>query len=85
MKRHVKLLRRLTMLTQLGLSVVAPPLLLIWLSIAAQRRWGVGSWATPVAIVVGLISSACGVYEFYRSVMREKGGDEPPASFDQHL
>lgn len=85
MKRHAKLLRRLTMLTQLGLSVVAPPLLLIWLAIVAQRRWGVGLWATPVAIVVGLISSACGVYEFYRSVMRERRGDEPPASFDQHL
>ena len=85
MKRSVKLLRRLAMLTQLGLSVIAPPLLLIWLAIIAQRRWGVGSWATAAALVAGLISSGCGVYEFYRSVTREKGGDEPPASFDQHL
>ena len=84
MKRYTKLLQRLTLITQLGLSVLAPPLLLVWLAFLAQRRWGLGIWIVPTALVIGLISSGCGVYQFYRTTMREKPNKEPPVSFDQH-
>ena len=84
MREKARLLRRLTLLTQLGLSLVAPPLLLLWLAVTAQRRWGFGFWVIPAALVVGLISSACGAYDFYRRTLRDKDKKRPPASFDHH-
>lgn len=85
MKQAAKILRGLTLLTQLGLSVAAPPLLLIWLATLAQRAWGLGSWIMAVAIVVGLISAGCGAYQFGKSVLNRKREDDEPPSFNQHI
>ena len=76
MERGVKFFRRLTMLTQLGLSVVAPPLLLIYLAHLAQTRWGWGAWTMLAAILVGLISSGAGVYRLAKTLIKREKTDE---------
>ena len=87
MKSYLRILRTLSLLTQLGVSLVAPPLLLCLLALQLQERFGWGTWAFPAAIVIGLISAFCGVLRLIRSVLRqnEKEDDTPPVSFDQHL
>ena len=85
MGRFTKILRGVALLTQLGLSVAAPPLLMILLAQWLQRRFSLGSWVTIAALVVGLISSACGVWQLYKTVMRQTGDkDGTPPSFDRH-
>ena len=85
MKRWSKLIRGLSLLTQLGLSIAAPPVLLVFLALALQRRFGWGGWAVPAALAVGLISSACGAVRLYRSVMKHtEDGEPPPRSFNGH-
>ena len=50
----MKQLRKLLWLTQLGISLVTPPLLCIFLAHLAQSKWGWGGWIMAVAIVSGL-------------------------------
>ena len=87
MKQYARILRTLSLLTQLGLSLVAPPLLLIWLALYLQKTCALGSWVMPLAIVVGLISAFCGTWRLLKSVTRQNEKEEgtPPVSFDQHL
>ena len=85
MGRFAKILRGVALLTQLGLSVAAPPLLMILLGQWLQKRFSLGAWVTIAALVVGLISSACGMYGFYKTTLRQTDKeDDPPPSFDQH-
>ena len=50
----MKQLRKLLWLTQLGISLVTPPLLCIFLAHLAQSKWDWGGWIMAVAIVSGL-------------------------------
>lgn len=84
MRNGVKILRMLTLLGQLGLSVAAPPLLLIWLAHLAQTRWGWGAWTMIAAIVIGLISAGCGAYNFGKSILTKQKKDDAPKSFNDH-
>ncbi|MBQ7567099.1 MAG: AtpZ/AtpI family protein [Oscillospiraceae bacterium] len=84
MRNGAKILRMLTLIGQLGLSVAAPPLLLIWLAHLAETRWGVGPWATVAAIVVGLISAGCGAYNFAKRIMAKQQKDDAPPGFNDH-
>lgn len=86
MNQFTKILRGVALLTQLGLSVAAPPLLTVWLSQWLQKRFELGAWVTIVGLVVGLISSACGLYQFYKSILRqsERDSEKQPPSFDSH-
>lgn len=83
MERGVKFFRRLTMLTQLGLSIVAPPLLLIYLAHLAQTRWGWGAWTMLAAILIGLLSSGAGVYRLAKTLLQREKKDET-TSFNEH-
>ena len=87
MKPYMKILRSLSLLTQLGISLIAPPLLLVWLALYLQNRYQFGVWVVLVAIGVGLISSFSGTWRLLKSVLRqnEKDNDPPPVSFDRHL
>ena len=86
MGRFTKILRGVALLTQLGLSVAAPPLLLVWLAQWLQKRYELGAWVTLVGLVVGLVSSACGLYQFYKTILRqsERDTEQQPPSFDRH-
>ena len=66
-------------------AVMVMALLAAWL----QSRYGWGTWVMVVAIVVGLLSSGSGAYNFYRklTVSEEKKKKKPekrPISFFRH-
>ncbi len=57
---------RISLLTQLGLSVVTPPILLILGALWLQRRFGAGDWVILCAILLGVFSGVCSVFSFVR-------------------
>lgn len=81
-----KLLRNLAWLTQLGLSIIAPPVLCIggcwWL----QNRFSLGGWIMALGIVLGLGASVSGAAQFYRMVRRQADKDkkDKPDAFNTH-
>ena len=81
-----KLLRSLTWLTQLGLSIIAPPVLCVggcwWL----QNRFSLGGWIMVLGIVLGLGASVSGAMQFYSTVRRQagKGEKDRPDAFNTH-
>lgn len=81
-----KLLRSLTWLTQLGLSIMAPPVLCIGACWWLQSRFGLGVWIMVLGIVLGLGGSVSGALQFYRMVRRqaEKGKKDTPDAFNTH-
>ena len=60
-------LRYLSSLTQLGLSVAAPPILCIFFGLWLQKKWGVGDWVIVVCLLVGIVSGACSFASFIRA------------------
>ncbi len=65
-KEFVRIWARISLLTQLGLSVVTPPILLTLLALFLQRRFGVGDWVLLVAILTGVFSGVTSVFSFVR-------------------
>ena len=72
----VKSLRLLGYLTQFGLSVILPPLILVLLGVWLSDRYGIGVWLIVVLLLCGLVSSGCSVYRFFKTFVRETR-DEP--------
>ena len=66
-------LQNLSWLTQLGLSLAAPPVLCLlgagWLA----RRFSLGPWVYFAAIVLGLGAAACTFAEFVKMFRRKNG------------
>ena len=69
-------LRLLGYLTQFGLSVIMPPLLLTLLGWWLTDRYGIGVWLIVLLLIAGLISSGCSIYRFFKVFIRETR-DEP--------
>ena len=68
MKDMVKLARMLALFGQLGFTIVTPPVVLALLAHWMQQKFSLGSWVMVLAIVLGLIAAASGVYGYYRRV-----------------
>jgi len=87
MKPYVKALRDLSWLTQLGFSLVTPPLVLVWLCSWLQRRFSIGPWLSIVGLIVGLLTAVCTAYQFYdHTKKRWEKEPKPPRriSFREH-
>ena len=84
-KGWMNALRELAWLTQLGFSLVTPPLLCAggaWWLIQA-RGWP--AWVMLPALALGFGGAAASFWGFYRYVQRKnKGGKTPPAAFNDH-
>ena len=74
-------LRLLGYLTQFGLSVIMPPLLLTLLGWWLTDRYGIGVWLIVLLLIAGLISSGCSIYRFFKTFIRETR-DEPYGKAD---
>ena len=80
-----KLLRAAVWLTQLGVSILAPPVLLLLLAVWLQERYGWGNWVLIAAIISGILSSFCSMLAFYRVfVKKNRKPDERPPAFNGH-
>lgn len=81
----MKALRELSWLTQLGLSLIAPPLLCAGLAYWLIGRFGWPQWVMAPAFVLGFGAAAVSFYNFYRYMQKKsaRGKQDPPA-FNDH-
>lgn len=87
MKLPMKGFRDFIYYTQLGFSLVVPPLILIWFSILLRRWFLIGPWLTVVAIVVGIIVLCVTAYSFFKDFRKRQNKDkkkDPPTAFNSH-
>ena len=66
-----EVLKNLSWLTQLGLSVAAPPVLCLLLANWLSRRFGLGGWVYLAAVVLGLGAAACTFWQFDKMIGRK--------------
>lgn len=74
-------------LTQLGLSVALPPILLIWLAVWLRRDCGWGNWVIWVAVVLSIYCAVNSLFSSVKALQQmtgEKKKDEPPVAFNEH-
>ena len=62
-----EMLRQLTYLTQLGITVLAPIVLSVLVGVFLNRRFDVGEWVIVLLLGVGLVSGGCGFFRFVRT------------------
>ena len=62
-----EMLRQLTYLTQLGITVLAPIVLSVLVGVFLNRRFDVGEWVIVLLLGVGLVSGGCGFFRFVRA------------------
>lgn len=66
-----QVLRTAMNVTQLGLSLVAPLLLCVLLTVWLKDRFSLGSWVVLVGIGIGLASMALTFYRFIRGYLHQ--------------
>ena len=83
----VKDLSLLVWLSQLGLSVAMPPIVLIWLAVWLRNRFGWGQWVLWVGIILGLYCAVAGLISSLRTLSRmseSKKKEMPTVNFNEH-
>lgn len=83
----MKDLSLLVWLTQLGISVAVPPILLIFLASWLHNTLGWGKWVIWVAIGLGIYTSVTGLVASIKTLfrlIRDKKKDDPPVAFNEH-
>ena len=83
----MKDLSLLTWLSQLGLSVAVPPIVLIFLAVWLRNSFNWGVWVIWVAIVLGIYCAVTGFISSLKALSRLAGEKEqapPPVSFNDH-
>ena len=80
MKNKMEILRNITMIGQLGLSLTIPVLLCLAICYFLVTRTGIGAWIYIIGFLFGLGASFMTAYKVYLSVTgkahRDKGEDE---------
>jgi hypothetical protein len=87
MRNRTKMLQGITMVTQLGVSLITPPLVCGWLANRLQEKYALGSWVALVGIAIGILASVSTAFNFYRKFCATKHHDDddaPPTSFNSH-
>ena len=74
-KSWMKVMQDIAWLTQLGISVTAPPLLCA----------GAAMWVMLPALVLGFGGSGASVWGFYRYMQRKASRKKAPPAFNRHL
>jgi len=64
-----KLAKAVTLVGQLGFTLLTPPIVLILLAFWLQTRFGLGSWIMFISLIAGLLTSAASALQFYRRVI----------------
>ena len=84
MKLPMKALREIVLFTQLGFSLVTPPLVLLWLC----RVFSLGGVWRIVAIVVGILAGVSAAYSSFRQFLarqkKSNDSDDSPVGFNSH-
>ena len=82
----IKLVRNLTWLTQLGFSLIAPPLLCMGGAWWLRQRFSLGIWVLGLGLVLGIGGMVSAAVGFYRHVRRQAEREKPhrPDAFNSH-
>lgn len=83
----MKELKLLVWLTQLGLSVAVPPLLMVLLGLWLRDNWGCGSWVLWVCVILGVVLAIDGLCSSLKAMVRlskNKADGHPPVSYNDH-
>lgn len=86
MKGMSRLFSELVWLTQLGLSLLTPPLLCLGLGWLAVEKLGAPLWVMLPAFVLGLGAAGVSFYQFYQYTQKKagKGEQDAPPAFNHH-
>ena len=80
-----EIVKQISLLGQLGLSIIMPLLICILICWYLTSRHGVGLWVYILGFFFGLGGSAMTVYKFYLSQIRDtKKEDKKKVSFNRH-
>lgn len=77
----------LVWLTQLGFSVVFPPVGFLWLASWLKNSKGWGSWVIWVAVILGVVCAVDGLRTSLKAMerlARNEKKEEPPVAFNEH-
>ena len=87
MKDLANVLKNMSLVSQLGLSLITPLLLMLALCWWLTNDIGLGGWVYIPGFVMGLGSSVTVGYRFYHSVMgkENKRGKKEKTSFNRHF
>lgn len=86
MNRFTNVAKRITMIGQLGLSILMPTLLCILLCWYITSKTEVGSWIYILGFVFGMGASFMTAYKFFQAeVMKSKKEQKKRVSFNSHL
>ncbi len=80
----MKLVERLNLLVQFGLSLITPLLLCLFLCMLLNNRLGVGLWVYIPGFFFGLGGSATFAYKLYLSLLKKQEKEHRPVAFNQH-
>ena len=72
MKKWTDIIEKLTMLTQLSLSLVTPLLLCLGLCWWSSNRWSLGGWIYLIGFFFGNGGGAVTAWKFGQSVLRHQ-------------
>lgn len=73
---------KLIMVTQLSVSLIAPVLLCVFLSVWIQKRFQTGYWVIVIGILLGIASMINTFYRFYKDQTDEN--NKKPSGFNRH-
>lgn len=83
---HGKIVERLAMITQMGLTIIAPLVLCILLCWWLDYKFEIGVWIYIIGFVFGLGGSFMSAYKIYISESyKAKKESKKKVSFNRHL
>ena len=75
-QNHWSVLRYLIYFTQVGVSVVTPPILCCFAALWLKRRFALGNGTVIIGIVLGIAVAACSLRDFLRPSARPEKVNE---------
>lgn len=81
-----EIMKHVSLLTQLGLSLTVPPVLCLLVCSHLADRYGLGSWVYVPGFILGFGSSCVTAWKLYRAQMKkEKKKEKERDSFNRHI
>ena len=83
----MKNLNMLIWMTQLGLSIVLPPVCFILIALWLQNQFDFGQWVLWIGIILGIYTAIQGLrgsLKAMEQMSKDKSEEKPKASFNDH-
>lgn len=76
MKNYREILKQITLLSQLGLSILMPLLICLGICAYLTNKVGVGGWVFIPGFIMGFGSSFMTAYKFYMAVIKKESKEK---------